>query len=101
MLLFTMPVSRRTNGCPGKPGAAQAHDALKRYARDITEAARTGKLDPVIGWDEEGYRAIQVPARRVQNSRVLTGEPGLRQDRARGGPRALHRKDDVAEAVKD
>src|SRR6266568_2455275 len=52
-------------------------DALKKYARDLTEAAREGKLDPVIGRDEEIRRAIQVLSRRTKNNPVLIGEPGV------------------------
>jgi ATP-dependent Clp protease ATP-binding subunit ClpB len=57
--------------------AEEQFDALKKYARDITEAARQGKLDPVIGRDEEIRRAIQVLARRTKNNPVLIGEPGV------------------------
>ena len=57
--------------------AEQAYDALKRYARDLTEAAATGKLDPVIGRDEEIRRTIQVLSRRTKNNPVLIGEPGV------------------------
>ncbi|WP_207461991.1 ATP-dependent chaperone ClpB [Azospirillum sp. SYSU D00513] len=57
--------------------AEQGYDALKRYARDLTESARTGKLDPVIGRDEEIRRTIQVLARRTKNNPVLIGEPGV------------------------
>ncbi len=53
------------------------YDALKRYATDLTEAARAGKLDPVIGRDEEIRRAIQVLSRRTKNNPVLIGEPGV------------------------
>lgn len=52
-------------------------DALKKYARDLTEDARNGKLDPVIGRDEEIRRAIQVLSRRTKNNPVLIGEPGV------------------------
>jgi ATP-dependent Clp protease ATP-binding subunit ClpB len=52
-------------------------DALKKYARDVTELARQGKLDPVIGRDEEIRRTIQVLARRTKNNPVLIGEPGV------------------------
>jgi len=52
-------------------------DALKKYARDVTQVAREGKLDPVIGRDEEIRRAIQVLARRTKNNPVLIGEPGV------------------------
>ena len=57
--------------------AEDAYDALARYARDITEMARAGKLDPVIGRDEEIRRTIQVLARRTKNNPVLIGEPGV------------------------
>ncbi len=57
--------------------AEQSFDALKKYARDLTAAAREGKLDPVIGRDEEIRRAIQVLARRTKNNPVLIGEPGV------------------------
>ena len=57
--------------------AEQSYDALKRYARDLTEAARQGKLDPVIGRDEEIRRTIQVLSRRTKNNPVLIGEPGV------------------------
>jgi ATP-dependent Clp protease ATP-binding subunit ClpB len=57
--------------------AEQAYDALKKYARDLTQAARDGKLDPVIGRDEEIRRTIQVLSRRTKNNPVLIGEPGV------------------------
>src|SRR6201999_3380981 len=57
--------------------AENAYDALKKYARDLTELARTGKLDPVIGRDEEIRRTIQVLSRRTKNNPVLIGEPGV------------------------
>jgi ATP-dependent Clp protease ATP-binding subunit ClpB len=57
--------------------AENAYDALKKYARDLTEAARTGKLDPVIGRDEEIRRTVQVLSRRTKNNPVLIGEPGV------------------------
>ena len=57
--------------------AEQQFDALKKYARDVTEAARNQKLDPVIGRDEEIRRTIQVLARRTKNNPVLIGEPGV------------------------
>lgn len=56
--------------------AEQAYDAMKRYARDLTEAARDGKLDPVIGRDEEIRRTVQILARRTKNNPALIGEPG-------------------------
>ena len=57
--------------------AEASFDALKKYARDVTQLARDGKLDPVIGRDEEIRRAIQVLARRTKNNPVLIGEPGV------------------------
>ena len=57
--------------------AENSYDALKKYARDLTEAARAGKLDPVIGRDEEIRRSIQVLSRRTKNNPVLIGEPGV------------------------
>ena len=57
--------------------AEQGYDALKKYAIDVTERAREGKLDPVIGRDEEIRRAIQVLSRRTKNNPVLIGEPGV------------------------
>ncbi len=57
--------------------AEEGYDALKRYARDLTAAARDGKLDPVIGRDEEIRRTIQVLSRRTKNNPVLIGEPGV------------------------
>ena len=56
--------------------AEQAYDAMKRYARDLTQAARDGKLDPVIGRDEEIRRTVQILARRTKNNPALIGEPG-------------------------
>ena len=58
-------------------GAESGYDALKKYARDLTQSARDGKLDPVIGRDEEIRRTIQVLSRRTKNNPVLIGEPGV------------------------
>ena len=57
--------------------AEESYDALKKYASDLTEAAREGKLDPVIGRDEEIRRTVQVLSRRTKNNPVLIGEPGV------------------------
>ena len=57
--------------------AEQGYDALKKYARDLTEAARDGKIDPIIGRDDEIRRAMQVLSRRTKNNPVLIGEPGV------------------------
>ncbi|MFN3645670.1 MAG: ATP-dependent chaperone ClpB [Gemmobacter sp.] len=57
--------------------AEEGYEALKKYARDLTEAAREGKIDPIIGRDEEIRRAMQVLSRRTKNNPVLIGEPGV------------------------
>ena len=57
--------------------AEESYDALKKYARDLTEAAAQGKIDPIIGRDEEIRRAMQVLSRRTKNNPVLIGEPGV------------------------
>ena len=57
--------------------AEETYDALNRYARDLTKAAREGKIDPVIGRDEEIRRTLQVLSRRTKNNPVLIGEPGV------------------------
>ncbi len=57
--------------------AENAYDALKKYSRDLTQAAREGKIDPVIGRDEEIRRTVQVLSRRTKNNPVLIGEPGV------------------------
>ncbi len=57
--------------------AEDGYDALNKYARDLTEAAREGKIDPIIGRDEEIRRAMQVLSRRTKNNPVLIGEPGV------------------------
>ncbi len=57
--------------------AEESYDALKKYARDLTEAAREGKIDPIIGRDEEIRRAMQVLTRRTKNNPVLIGDPGV------------------------
>ena len=57
--------------------AEDRYEALKKYARDLTEAARAGKLDPVIGRDEEIRRTVQILARRTKNNPVLIGDPGV------------------------
>src|SRR5207247_3504488 len=59
------------------PEAEEKYQALKRYAKDLTELARRGKLDPVIGRDEEIRRVMQVLTRRTKNNPVLIGDPGV------------------------
>lgn len=81
--------------------AEHAYDALKRYARDLTEAASSGKLDPVIGRDEEIRRTIQVLSRRTKNNPVLIGEPGVGKTAIAEGLALRIIKGDVPESLKD
>jgi ATP-dependent Clp protease ATP-binding subunit ClpB len=81
--------------------AEQAYDALKRFARDLTEAAANGKLDPVIGRDEEIRRTIQVLSRRTKNNPVLIGEPGVGKTAIAEGLALRIIKGDVPESLKD
>ena len=81
--------------------AEQGYDALKRYARDLTEAAAQGKLDPVIGRDEEIRRTIQVLSRRTKNNPVLIGEPGVGKTAIAEGLALRIIKGDVPDSLKD
>ena len=81
-------------------GAESGYDALKKYARDLTEAAQQGKLDPVIGRDEEIRRTIQVLARRTKNNPVLIGEPGVGKTAIIEGLAQRIFKGDVPEGLK-
>jgi len=77
------------------------YDALKKYGRDLTQAARDGKLDPVIGRDEEIRRTIQVLARRTKNNPVLIGEPGVGKTAIIEGLALRIAHGDVPEGLKD
>ena len=82
-------------------GAEDRYDALKKFARDLTEAAHEGKLDPVIGRDEEIRRTIQILARRTKNNPVLIGEPGVGKTAIAEGLALRIANGDVPDTLKD
>ncbi len=82
-------------------GAEDQYDALKKFARDLTQAARDGKLDPVIGRDEEIRRTIQILARRTKNNPALIGEPGVGKTAIAEGLALRIANGDVPDTLKD
>lgn len=94
-------VSLRGGRTADTASAEDRYDALKKFARDLTQAARDGKLDPVIGRDEEIRRTIQVLARRTKNNPVLIGEPGVGKTAIAEGLSLRIANGDVPDGLKD
>ena len=81
--------------------AEESYDALSKYARNLTEVAKSGKLDPVIGRDEEIRRTVQILARRTKNNPVLIGEPGVGKTAIAEGLALRIANGDVPDSLKD
>jgi len=95
-------INELRNGKTADSANAEAsYDAMKKYARDLTEVAREGKLDPVIGRDEEIRRVIQILARRTKNNPVVIGEPGTGKTAIAEGLALRIANGDVPDSLKD